>query len=56
MNWISWGISELIGREAYLEIVDRQSGGWDHIMIDHVFQSNRDVPTEDAIDGTRRFP
>ncbi len=41
MNWISWDVSGLSDKEARLEIVDRHSGGWGHIMIDHVFQSNR---------------
>lgn len=32
----SWDVSEFIGQEAVLQIVDRHSGGWGHINIDHI--------------------
>jgi arylsulfatase len=41
MNWISWDVAQLTGKKARLEIVDQHSGGWGHIMIDHIFQSDR---------------
>lgn len=39
---VSWDISALEGRLATLEIVDHATGGWGHINVDQVVQS--DVP------------
>jgi arylsulfatase A-like enzyme len=43
MHWVSWELSDLRGRKARLEIVDRASGGWGHIMADQVFMADRSV-------------
>ena len=40
----SWDVAELKGKEAVIEIVDRDSGGWGHINIDQIVFS--DVPPE----------
>lgn len=32
----SWDVSELVGKEAKLTIVDARQGGWGHINIDHI--------------------
>ncbi len=36
----SWDVSDLQGREAVLEIVDRRSDAWGHIDIDHIIFSD----------------
>lgn len=33
---VTWNVSEFIGREAKLRIIDEGRGEWGHIMIDHV--------------------
>ena len=40
LRWHTWDVSELAGRLATLQIVDRATGGWGHINIDHIVQSN----------------
>lgn len=40
MTWASWDVSEFIGKNATLEIVDDHSGGFGHINIDHVMLAN----------------
>lgn len=35
-----WDVTELIGKTAVLRIVDDAKGGWGHINVDHVFQSD----------------
>ena len=36
----SWDVGEWSGRTAVIEIVDTRQGGWGHINIDHIVQSD----------------
>ena len=38
--WEAWNVNSYIGQNAVIEIVDNRTGGWGHINIDHIFQSN----------------
>jgi len=40
MDWASWDVRELAGKTATLQIVDDHSGGWGHINIDQIVQSD----------------
>ncbi|MCX5673194.1 MAG: glycoside hydrolase family 32 protein [Planctomycetota bacterium] len=40
LDWYSWDVSEFAGRSAILQIVDKATGGWGHINIDHIVQSD----------------
>lgn len=35
-----WDVGELAGKSVALELVDRATGGWGHINLDHVVQSD----------------
>lgn len=37
----SWEVTDLAGQMAVIEIVDDRAGGWGHINVDHIFQSDR---------------
>ncbi len=41
-----WEVIEFLGREAVLEIVDRRTGGWGHINVDQIVQTERKPPVE----------
>jgi len=41
LTWVSWNVGEWMGKEARIEIYDQKSGGWGHIVVDHIFQSKR---------------
>lgn len=41
LDWHSWDVAELVGKEAVIEIVDRATGGWGHINVDHIVQSDQ---------------
>ena len=43
-----WDVSELIGREATLEIIDQNKGGWGHINIDHIVQTDHPASPDSA--------
>ncbi|MFO0929745.1 MAG: GH32 C-terminal domain-containing protein [Gemmataceae bacterium] len=34
-------MSEFLGKEATIQIVDRRKGGWGHINVDHIIQGDR---------------
>ena len=36
LDWVAWDVRELIGSEARIQIVDRNSGGWGHILADQI--------------------
>ncbi len=52
LAWNSWDVTELLGQNAQIQIVDNSTGGWGHINVDHIIQSNSkvEVPTEKTRD------
>jgi sucrose-6-phosphate hydrolase SacC (GH32 family)/outer membrane protein assembly factor BamB len=40
----SWDVGEFLGRTAVLTIVDNATGGWGHINVDHIVQTDRKPP------------
>ena len=36
----SWDVSQFLGQQATLEIVDEHKGGWGHINVDHIVQTD----------------
>ena len=38
-----WDVSELLGKEVSLEILDDATGGWGHINIDEIVQSDKPI-------------
>lgn len=44
LDWIQWDVSDLAGKEAKIQIVDENKGGWGHINIDQITQTDRALP------------
>lgn len=40
----SWDVGELAGQTAVIQIVDRATGGWGHINVDQIVQTDRKPP------------
>lgn len=34
LDWASWDLSDLIGKQAQIQVVDHSTGGWGHILAD----------------------
>jgi levanase len=47
LDWASWDLSDLIGKQAQIQIVDHNSGGWGHILADDFSLS--DAPALNSI-------
>lgn len=40
LDWASWDVAEFAGKKATLQIVDKSTGGWGHINVDQITQSD----------------
>lgn len=51
-----WDVKDLLGKSAVIQIVDRATGGWGHINVDQIVQTDR-VPARVKIlmDATRQI-
>lgn len=45
LEWQSWDVTEFAGKPAMIEIVDRHAGGWGHINVDQIVQSEKPLRT-----------
>jgi fructan beta-fructosidase len=41
LEWAGWDVRELVGDKAVIEIVDTHTGGWGHINVDQIVQSDK---------------
>jgi fructan beta-fructosidase len=40
LNWVAWDVTDHAGQEAQIQIVDQNTGGWGHILADHIMFSD----------------
>ncbi|WP_405730637.1 GH32 C-terminal domain-containing protein [Streptomyces sp. NBC_01537] len=40
LNWASWDLSDLQGKQAQIKVVDANTGGWGHLNLDQVVLSD----------------
>ena len=41
LDWHSWNVGDLLDQRVQIQIVDQYTGGWGHISIDQIVQSNK---------------
>ena len=44
LDWASWDVSEFAGKSATVRITDTATGGWGHINVDHIIESDVKPP------------
>ncbi|MFC7596469.1 GH32 C-terminal domain-containing protein [Terrabacter sp. GCM10028922] len=54
LNWTSWDVSAYAGKQATIQIVDKNSGGWGHINVDHIMFSD-EAAAPRAVDTSVRL-
>lgn len=40
MDWNSWDLSDLQGKQARVQLIDNATGGWGHLLADHFVLAN----------------
>ncbi len=50
----SWEVSEFVGKTAVIRVVDEATGGWGHINVDHLVQTDH-RPAQLLTDAQREF-
>lgn len=45
MHWVAWPVSEFVGKDVRVELVDEESGEWGHILFDHLILSDQPAKT-----------
>lgn len=45
--WDAWSVRDLTGQKVQIQILDQATGGWGHINIDEIMQSDKLPPVED---------
>jgi fructan beta-fructosidase len=48
LDWHTWDVADLDGKTVVIQIADRRTGGWGHINVDQIVQSDRKIQAEPA--------
>lgn len=48
LDWESWDVSRFLGKKGTIEIIDNATGGWGHINVDQITQSDQRRKAEPA--------
>lgn len=48
LEWQTWDLAALAGKQATIQIVDRHTGGWGHVNVDQITLSDKRRQTEPA--------
>lgn len=56
LDWATFDLVDLRGRRAKIEIVDRHTGGWGHVLADHFLLSDEPIEALAGGDGLSADP
>ena len=54
LDWAQWNVNNLLGQSAELRIVDTATGGWGHVNVDQIVESDAGLTTG-VITPTNQF-
>jgi len=54
LNWENWDVKELKGKKAVIQIVDDASGGWGHVNVDQIAQTDTPAKKKPFVAAPRR--
>ena len=43
LEWVSWNLEPYKNRKATIQVVDRDSNGWGHVLCDHIVLSDKPI-------------
>ncbi|MDR1962274.1 MAG: hypothetical protein LBQ50_00675 [Planctomycetaceae bacterium] len=43
LQWVSWNLADVQGKKAVIKMIDSESGGWGHLLCDHIVLSDEPV-------------
>lgn len=46
LDWATWDVSDLAGNMAVIRVVDKATGGWGHVNVDNIVQSDKKAPVK----------
>jgi hypothetical protein len=46
LRWVTWDVSKFAGQKAVIKILDEATGGWGHINVDDITQSDSAIPAQ----------
>ena len=49
LDWDSWDVAKLVGKKGTIEIIDQATGGWGHLSVDQLTQSDKRRGIEPAV-------
>ncbi len=57
LDWDAWDVGDLAGKRAVIRIVDEETGGWGHINVDQIIQTEEAIVSEQTREMTfeRRY-
>nr|WP_311768348.1 GH32 C-terminal domain-containing protein [Serratia fonticola] len=50
LDWRSWNVASLKGENAQIQVIDNNTGGWGHILVDHILLSDHPKQTANWAD------
>ncbi|MCR9197982.1 MAG: glycoside hydrolase family 32 protein [Planctomycetaceae bacterium] len=55
LEWDSWNVAELQGQQATLRLFDEATGGWGHLCVDHIIQTEQPPEGNDPAVQLREY-
>lgn len=43
LEWATWNVIDFAGKKGVIKIIDRESGGWGHVLCDHIVLSDEAI-------------